>query len=985
MNPDERHNLRTPPGVRFRDGILRIDNSALPPHRKPWFLLLYIAFPMAILAQRFTKEEPVTGKAKDVSHAHPIRQVAAGSDKVTVVGPAPPRITLPNDPTLGLIGMAADSNWATGIQVVQLGLPPKIPQQEAYISEAYTSAVSGATLAYGFRLGLFFDFINVIAINEVALTQDWGASFITQQQLPGTTLGSFGCCISLEGDVLVAGDPNGNLPNTPPNSGFAAIFVRNSGTFSLQQILGGEEVDNFFGVSSGISGNTIVVGASGHAGKGAVYIYERPPGSLNWALSKRVSAEDANFATALVSGASLGLGSSLGHSVAIDGDVIIAGAPLAEDAANLPRTGAAFLITRSGATWDVRKRLGSGLVQDAKLGWSVSIHGDTAVAGAPGERTSVLNSDVLPGAVHVYRRANDGWPRDQIVRASDGEDGDLFGSSVSLSSTVLAVAAPGKDIRQEDLPGGRLGKAYLYSEAPPHPPTVVCPGTRSVAATSSDGATVTLTAQVADPDGGFVTVDWYVDGSNVKTLIFSSAPGTPIDDTATLTRDFLPGNHIIRVSASDGTLTGECTTTLGVGSVVQPGVNHPPMVSCPDPVAAFAPTAAGIPVTLTAAAGDPDGNAITVTWNIDGVEVGTSTIPAGTPPTSAAVSVVRPLTPGTHAVKITGSDGSLFAECTTTATIILDPKLGGVGAQTNLDVRLSSRASQSSLDSLTAKVTALELTKLDTPVSTRASQAGLTELDVKVSALNTAKLDAPVSTRSSQASVDGLAAKLGSMGTQASMDGLAAKLGAIGTKVGSIDLSRLDTNVNSRASQSSVNGLEARLSQIAIDTDNQVDALTRLEIERELGTEVRCRIAAFYLPTRCGGRLEQVGEVVADDIQRFRDCGFDTSKSSDLLEQGSRSYRDQQFPAALSLYQRAYQALIAGTPVPPLEALRQEGQVTHSWPAAREDVQAQETRMLRGAETPWRDLSLEPASEGDQSILRIPSEDDLGFFRLRAR
>ena len=85
--------------------------------------------------------------------------------------------------------------------------------------------------------------------------------------------------------------------------------------------------------------------------------------------------------------------------------------------------------------------------QEAKLfppltagaGTSVSISGDTAVVGAPG--------DGGKGAVYVFVRDNltNTWAPQQTLTASDGVAGDLFGHAVSISGNNIAVGAAGRN------------------------------------------------------------------------------------------------------------------------------------------------------------------------------------------------------------------------------------------------------------------------------------------------------------------------------------------------------------------------------------------------------------------------------------------------------------------------------------------------------------------------------------------------------------
>ncbi|NNM01506.1 MAG: hypothetical protein HKO62_12205, partial [Gammaproteobacteria bacterium] len=76
-----------------------------------------------------------------------------------------------------------------------------------------------------------------------------------------------------------------------------------------------------------------------------------------------------------------------GSSVAIDGDTAIVGAPTFQVEGNV---GSAFVFTRNADVWGEQDELIAADGAEADLvGSSVSVDGDTAVLGAPGQRLSV--------------------------------------------------------------------------------------------------------------------------------------------------------------------------------------------------------------------------------------------------------------------------------------------------------------------------------------------------------------------------------------------------------------------------------------------------------------------------------------------------------------------------------------------------------------------------------------------------------------------
>lgn len=113
-------------------------------------------------------------------------------------------------------------------------------------------------------------------------------------------------------------------------------------------------------------------------------------------------------------------------------------------------------------------------------------------------------------------------------------------------------------------------------------------------------------------------------------------------------------------------------------------LNRPPGITSPAPVTAECTSAFGATVTLTTQVTDPDGDPLTVTWNVDG---GTAervdTVPAGGPPTSRNVSFTFTYLRGAHSVTITVSDGTRSASCVTTVTAVPPPSTRGADARGN--------------------------------------------------------------------------------------------------------------------------------------------------------------------------------------------------------------------------------------------------------------------------------------------------------------
>ena len=128
---------------------------------------------------------------------------------------------------------------------------------------------------------------------------------------------------------------------------------------------------------------------------------------------------------------------AFGFAVALDGDRLIVAAP-AEDGADAEE-GAIYAFHRQAGNWALLQRLeGDGLSNGARFGADVALDGDALVAGAK-------HHDNGRGAAVVYRLEGDHWVDPQVIVPNDGRQGEFFGLAVAASHGVVAVTAPFAD------------------------------------------------------------------------------------------------------------------------------------------------------------------------------------------------------------------------------------------------------------------------------------------------------------------------------------------------------------------------------------------------------------------------------------------------------------------------------------------------------------------------------------------------------------
>jgi hypothetical protein len=142
-----------------------------------------------------------------------------------------------------------------------------------------------------------------------------------------------------------------------------------------------------------------------------------------------------------------------GHSVSVSGDTAVAGAPI-NGAAGF-RAGSAYVFVRSGTSWSQQAQLNaSDAASGDFFGWSVSISGDTVVVGA------LLDDNAGggdAGSAYVFVRSGTTWSEQQKLTAGDAATRDEFGFSVSVSGDTVVVGA---SLDDHD---GRLGAGSAYA------------------------------------------------------------------------------------------------------------------------------------------------------------------------------------------------------------------------------------------------------------------------------------------------------------------------------------------------------------------------------------------------------------------------------------------------------------------------------------------------------------------------------------------
>jgi len=166
-----------------------------------------------------------------------------------------------------------------------------------------------------------------------------------------------------------------------------------------------------------------------------------------------------------------------GIAVAVDQSTVA----VADFDPNIEQYGAVYVYVEPAGGWTNMTETAKLVPSDNGMGFgtSVAILGNIIVVGAA-NTSNFSKQTQTPGAVYVYRRPRRGWSgtltETAKLTASDGQNGDAFGNSVSISGTTIAVGA--------FFANNFAGRAYVFT---------------------LNGSTWTQAAELTATDGGLLS------------------------------------------------------------------------------------------------------------------------------------------------------------------------------------------------------------------------------------------------------------------------------------------------------------------------------------------------------------------------------------------------------------------------------------------------------------------------------------------------
>ena len=322
------------------------------------------------------------------------------------------------------------AGWANATETTQL-LVPGMPNHEDF---GYAVAISGdgntiAASSINTGNGTVFVFSPTAG--------SWSNGGTLVAELTTSDSGAFmggSVAISSDGQTIVAGAPSYNT-----SEGALYVYSKPSGGWSNMSTQTAKLTvavpisSQVLGTSVAIGGNTIAAGAEGTNGAtGGVYVFSKPAsGWTDGTQTAELLASDGAF------------DDELGFSVGISGNTIVAGAPL-HPYGSSQEQGALYVFVEPASGWvdafQNAELTASNANQAASFGRSVAIDGSLIIGGAPG----IYSGGSDTGEAYVYVRPKIGWVNStetfDLIATASGLNGAL-GSSVSLTSTGPVVIA----------------------------------------------------------------------------------------------------------------------------------------------------------------------------------------------------------------------------------------------------------------------------------------------------------------------------------------------------------------------------------------------------------------------------------------------------------------------------------------------------------------------------------------------------------------
>lgn len=218
----------------------------------------------------------------------------------------------------------------------------------------------------------------------------------------------FGEYVAIADNTVVAGSRLDDIgANTDQGSAHVFVYAESTWTHQAQLTAPDGTVNDGFGYSVAIGGETIVVGADFddvgmNSDQGSAGVFVRS--DTSWSHQATLTAPEG------------AAGDRFGYSLAIEGATIVVGAPL-DNVDDNAEEGSSRVFVRSGTNWTQQATLTApdGMPDDL-FGYCVAINGGEVVVGSPFDSVAM---NVAQGSVWVYSSCPGDANGDNLIDAAD--------------------------------------------------------------------------------------------------------------------------------------------------------------------------------------------------------------------------------------------------------------------------------------------------------------------------------------------------------------------------------------------------------------------------------------------------------------------------------------------------------------------------------------------------------------------------------------
>ena len=325
------------------------------------------------------------------------------------------------------------NGWGSGTQVAKLTASDGATND--YLG--YSVAISGETIVAGAPNAHDYQGAAYVFVKPAG---GWANMTESAELTASDKHAAMGASVAINGDNVVVGSPGED------QAGAAYMFEKPAGGWtSVAPIAKLTPIQrstyDAFASCIAMSGNMVVVGG----GRNKVYVFVEPAGG--WAnMTQSATLIVPNGSTAF--------------SVATNGSTVVTGYPYATIGSNYAQ-GAAYVFVKPPSGWINMSQAATLTASDGAanswFGYSVAINGNLIVTGAP---FATIDSNQYQGAAYTFMKPSAGWQTtshfNSKITASDGAKTDELGWSVSMNGNTLLVGAPGAASQE--------GAAYIFGQ-----------------------------------------------------------------------------------------------------------------------------------------------------------------------------------------------------------------------------------------------------------------------------------------------------------------------------------------------------------------------------------------------------------------------------------------------------------------------------------------------------------------------------------------